>query len=111
AADALRGARRDLRARKRALTSAPPGCAARAPRKRQQADLAGLDLQREVFRVDAALGEAAGDEPQAGLRGAHEHVAELVPAVESPHRTDAPRDVLAEQFSNEMLLALAAGRE
>jgi hypothetical protein len=29
----------------------------------QQAQLAGFDLQGEILRVDAALGEAAGDEP------------------------------------------------
>src|SRR5215831_5735178 len=55
---------------------------------RQQADLAGLDLQREIPGVDAALGEAAGDEPQARLRGAREHVAQLLPLPESPDRTD-----------------------
>ena len=35
---------------------------------RQQPFLDRLDLQREIFRVDPALREAAGDEPQAGLR-------------------------------------------
>src|SRR5436190_17537131 len=42
---------------------------------RQQAFLDRLDLQREMLRADAALREAAGDEPQARLTGARIHVA------------------------------------
>src|SRR5215831_10665529 len=82
---------------------------ARLPR--QQTDLAGLDLQREVPGVDAALGEAAGDEPEARLRGAREHVAQLLPLPESPDRTDARGDVVAEELPNEIFLALVAGRQ
>src|SRR5215210_2250675 len=40
---------------------------------RGKAYLAGLDLQRQVLRVDPALREAAGDEPKTRLRGAREH--------------------------------------
>src|SRR2546423_1116589 len=39
----------------------------------EQAGLARLDLQGEIFRIDAALGEAARDEPKPGLLRAHEH--------------------------------------
>src|SRR5687768_9376038 len=45
---------------------------------RQQARLAGCDLQPEIFGVNPALRETAGDKPQAGLAGAHEHVAQLL---------------------------------
>src|SRR5688500_13874350 len=56
---------------------------------RQQSCLARLDLQREVFRIDPALGKAPRDEPQAGLPAAREHVAQFLPCVESPDRADA----------------------
>jgi hypothetical protein len=69
---------------------------ARSTTSRQQAHLAGLDLQREIFRVDAALGEAAGDEPKARLRGSREHVAQLLSVAESPNRTNAASNVVAE---------------
>src|SRR5579883_3483150 len=55
----------------------------------EQADLLRLDLQRHVLRIDAALRQAAGDEPQAGLRRAHEHVAQFLLAAEAPDRADA----------------------
>ena len=77
-------------------------------RSGQQAHLAGLDLQREIFRVDAALGEAAGDEPEARLRGSREHVAQLLSVAESPNRTDAASNIIAEQFADQMLLPLVA---
>ena len=77
----------------------------------QQSDLAGLDLQREIFRVDAALGEAAGDEPEAGLRGARIHVAQFLVLAKSPDRADAVGDLVAEQFAHQMFLALVAGRQ
>ena len=51
------------------------GCRGRLRHARQQAFLDRLDLQREMLRADAALREAAGDEPQAGLSGARIHVA------------------------------------
>ena len=50
---------------------------------RNQTRLASLDLQREVLRVDARLGEAAGDEPQSRLPSAREHVAQLLVFAES----------------------------
>ena len=43
-----------------------------------------LDLQRQVLRSDAALGEAAGDQPQAWLAGARVHVAQFLPVAETP---------------------------
>src|ERR1700754_3657462 len=77
----------------------------------QQAELAGLDLQREIRRIDAALREAAGDEPEARLCGAHEHVAQFLALAESPDRADAGRNILAEQLADQMLLPLVACRE
>jgi hypothetical protein len=50
----------------------------------KQACLAGLYLQWEVFGVDPALGETAGDEPEARLRRAREHVAQLLFRAEAP---------------------------
>src|SRR3954454_757963 len=45
---------------------------------RQQPLLDRLDLKRQMFRADAALREAAGDEPEAGLAGARVHVAQFL---------------------------------
>src|SRR5262249_59753963 len=70
--------------------------------------LASFDLQRKIFRVDAALGEAAGDKPKARLRGSREHVAQLLSVAESPNRTDAASYVVAEQFADQMLRPLVA---
>src|SRR5207237_6923891 len=78
---------------------------------RNQARLASLDLQGKVFRVDARFGEAAGDEPQSRLRGAREHVAQLLAVAESPDRADARRDLIAEELAHQLLLALPAGGE
>src|SRR2546428_8636565 len=77
----------------------------------RQTRLAGLDLQREVLRVDARLREAAGDEPESGLRGAREHVAQLLAVAESPDRADARRDFLAEELAHQRFLAFPAGGE
>src|SRR5262249_49028349 len=65
----------------------------------------------EVLRVDAALGETARDEPEARLRRTREHVAQLVIITEPPDRADARRHIVAEQFANEMLLALVSRRQ
>src|SRR2546430_364766 len=87
----------------------PPLCSGRVVcAAGQQPYLAGLDLQREVFRVDAALGEAPGDEPQARLGGAREHVAQLLLIAESPDGADASRDLVAEQLANQVLLSFVA---
>src|SRR5882757_2074497 len=53
---------------------------------RQQPFLDRLDLQRQIFRIDAALREAAGDEPQPRLAGARIHVAQLLAVAETPDR-------------------------
>src|SRR5581483_8454071 len=66
----------------------------------------GLDLQGEVFRVDAALGEAAGDEPQARLRRALERVAQPLAFAEAPHRADALGRLAAEELRDQRLRAL-----
>src|SRR5262249_12705250 len=76
-----------------------------------QAGLAGLYLQAEILRVDAALGETAGDKPETRLGRAHEHVAQLLVIAETPDRTNAVRDIIAEQFANQMFLAFEAGRQ
>src|SRR5712691_1231557 len=78
---------------------------------RQQPFLDRLDLQRQIFRVDTALREAAGDEPQAGLAGARIHVAQLLGLAKPPDRADASDDLLAEQFPNQFFLAFVSGRE
>ena len=55
--------------------------------------------------------EAAGDEPQARLRGARVHVAQFLVRAKIPDRADAARDIVAEQFAHQVLLALVAGRQ
>src|SRR3978361_2378028 len=62
----------------------------RACATRQQAGLDRLDLQREIFRIDPALCQAAGDEPEAGLPGARVHVAQLLVLAESPDPAHTP---------------------
>src|SRR5215510_11685097 len=76
-----------------------------------QAGFAGLYLQAEILGVDAALGETAGDKPEARLGGAHEHVAQFLVIAETPDRANAVRDITAEQFANQMFLAFEAGRQ
>src|SRR3954467_853010 len=63
------------------------------------------------MRVDAALREAAGDEPKAGLRRALEHVAQLLAFAEAPDRADALRRFVAEQPAHQFLLALVTRGE
>src|SRR5206468_9474386 len=87
----------------------PPLCSGRVVcAAGQQPYLAGRDLQRGVLRVDAALGEAPGDEPQARLGGAREHVAQLLLIAESPDGADASRDLVAEQLANQIFLSFVA---
>src|SRR5690606_34354448 len=76
---------------------------------RHQAELARLDLHRERLRVDAALREAAGDEPESGLGGRAPHVAQLALRVEAPDRADAVGDRVAEGAAHRLLLVLVAG--
>src|SRR3954469_2091216 len=71
----------------------------------------GLDLEREVLGVDPALREAAGDEPQARLRRALEHVAQLLPFAEAPDRADPGGDLGSEELFDEVLLAFPARGE
>src|SRR5450631_1314585 len=79
----------------------------RRPRNpRQQPFLDRLDLQRQIFRIDPALRQPAGDEPQAGLRGARIHVAQLLALAKTPDRADAIDDFIAEQLSHKLFLAL-----
>src|SRR3954469_20231081 len=70
-----------------------------------------LDLEREIFRVDPALREAAGDEPEAGLPGACIHVAQLEAVAKAPDRADPVDDAVAEQFPHQIFLRLVTGRE
>src|SRR5258708_36459932 len=83
----------------------------RARALRQQPFLDRLDLQRQIFRIDAALREAPGDEPEAGLAGARIHVAQFLLFAESPDRADAIDDLVAEQFAHQFFLSLVAGRQ
>src|SRR2546423_1391521 len=76
----------------------------------QQAQLAGLNLQAEILGVNAALGETAGDKPQARLSGPREHVPQLLSIAESPDRTNAVGDIIAKQLADQMFLAFVAGR-
>ena len=64
--------------------------------KRDHAFLAGLDLEGEIFGVDPTLGEAAFDEPEAGLAGSAVHVAQLKPVAKAPDRPDAIPDLSPE---------------
>src|SRR5882762_6054200 len=87
----------------------PPLCSGRVVcAAGQKPYLAGLDLQREILRVDATLGEAPGDEPQARLGGAREHVAQLLFIAESPDGADASGNLVAEQLANQILLSFVA---
>src|SRR3954451_11779662 len=70
-----------------------------------------LDLQRQIFRVDPALREAAGDEPEAGLPGARIHVTQLEAVAKAPDRADPVGDGVAEQFLHQIFLCLVTGRE
>ena len=78
---------------------------------RQQPFLDRLDLQRQIFRVDPALRQAAGDEPEARLAGAGVHVAQFLSFAESPDRADPRGDFIAEQLADQMFLRLVAGRQ
>src|SRR6202041_99900 len=77
------------------------GRGGRRQRVRNESKLAGLDLQGDDFRIDAALCEAAGNEPQPGLRRAGEHVAELMVFAKAPDRAETFFDGVAEQFSHQ----------
>src|SRR5258705_13367251 len=77
----------------------------RACNPRQQPFLDRLDLQREIFRVDTALREASGDEPQAGLAGARIHVAQLLGLAKPPDRADATRDLPPQPIPNQVFPA------
>src|SRR3954449_8527535 len=78
---------------------------------RQQAGLAGLDLQTQKLGIDAALGETAGDEPEARLTGAHEHVAQLLVIAKTPDRADARGNIITEQSADLMFQPFVAGRQ
>src|SRR6266436_674063 len=75
----------------------------------QQAVFQGLDLQGQIARVDPALREAAGREPEPILRRPRPHVAQLAAVVEAPYRADAVGDSVAQCYAHELLLALVAG--
>src|SRR4029077_2395998 len=77
----------------------------------REAQLQRLDLQRQVARENPALRQASGGEPEPGLCGAPPHVAQLSALVESPDRSDALGDLVAEIKANGFLLVLVAGRQ
>src|SRR6266702_3112919 len=74
----------------------------------QKSFLDRLDLEREGFRIDPALREAAGDEPQARLPRARIHVAQLEAFTKAPDRADAVGHAVAEQLSHQIFLRLVA---
>src|SRR5215475_544582 len=76
-----------------------------------QAYLAGLYLQREILGVDAALGQTASDKPEARLRRARKHVAQLQFIAKSPDGADAGGNTVAKQLANQILLPFVAGRQ
>ena len=78
---------------------------------RQQPQLAGLDPQGKIFGINPALGKAAGDEPQTGLRRAHEHVAQFLALAEAPDRADPARNLATKELAHQVLLPLIAGRQ
>ena len=80
----------------------------RRPRQGNQALFAGLYLKGEVFGIDAALGEAARQEPKAGLSGALEHVAKLLPVAKAPDRPDTIGHAVAEQSAYQVSLVPVA---
>jgi len=84
-------------------------CFRRARNARQQSNLDRFDLQRQIFRIDAALRQAAGNEPEPGLWGSCVHVAQFLSLAESPDRPNPLSDLLAEQFAHQIFLALVAG--
>ena len=71
------------------------GCACSASSTRNPSSNA-LICNAQIARKNTALREASGGEPEAGLRGAPPHVAQLAALVESPDRADAVGDVVAE---------------
>ena len=77
----------------------------------QQPQLARLDLQAEIFGVDAALGKASGDEPQARLGRAHEHVAQLLALAKTPDRADPGGHLGAKELADQTFLSLIASRQ
>src|SRR5215813_167704 len=83
--------------------------AGRLTAMRQQSFLDRLDLQRQIFRIDAALRKAAGNEVEASLAGARIHVAQLLLGAKAPDRADARSDDLAEQLLHQLFLRPIAG--
>src|SRR3954453_4638160 len=77
-----------------------PGAIRNGAGPRQQANLAGFDLQGEVLGVDAALGQTARDKPEARLRGARKHIAQLLFVAEPPDGADARSDLVPEQLGD-----------
>src|ERR1700751_2183848 len=77
----------------------------------KSAQLHGLDLQGQIFRVDAALRQTAGNEPEAPLRRPLVHVVELAIGADTPHRADALDHLLAKRAANKLDLRKVARRQ
>src|SRR6266404_2687048 len=73
--------------------------------------LARLDLQGEVARIDAALGQASRGEPEPVLGGRCPHVTQLALHVESPNRADTVGHAVAEIGAHHLLLVLVSRRQ
>src|ERR1700738_1104915 len=85
-------------------------CALRYRLLRQLPRFDGVDLQRDVAAVDAALRKRAAGEPQARLSGAGPHVAKLLGFfVEAPNRADTAGVGFAEARGDDVVEALVAG--
>src|SRR4051812_26708181 len=110
---------RRLRAKPRTLIPAarcPPngpgeGVLVSEHERREDPKLHRLDLQRQILGVDAALRQAAGDEPQAFLWRTLVHVAELAVRADAPDWADALDHCLAERTTDQFHLRIVAGRE
>src|SRR5690606_36302300 len=88
-----------------------PGRGAATSVLRHQSFFDRLDLQRQIFGVDAALREAAGHEPEPLLCGALPHVAHLAVLADAPHLADLVRDLVAEETAHQFLLRVVTRRK
>ncbi|CAH1653140.1 hypothetical protein CHELA40_10752 [Chelatococcus asaccharovorans] len=68
-----------------------------------------LNLQCDVFGVDAALAKAAAGEPHARLCGWTPHIAELMRFIEIPYGTNLIRNLVTEYCADRILLAAIPG--
>ncbi|NDG50505.1 MAG: SDR family oxidoreductase, partial [Rhodospirillales bacterium] len=105
-------ARAKARARPWSWRSATPRAWRPNPSKRAELpDFHRLDLEGEILRVNPALRQATGDEPQTLLRRALEHVVQFAIRADAPDRPDAIQHGVADCTPDEFLLRIVAGRQ